>query len=233
MIATVEDLMEYTGRKLDNPESLEIFIETAYSIICNYLGYDLEIRFTSEYVDGFGDNLIQLKHKPINIVYSVSDYETGEILYQAQHSSSQDDYIIDNDFARFKNITFPKRKLVVEYVYGYGLLDFAANVVYGGNPDTNDWEATIFGGNENDFEEGLYDVIYGGGPNDIGVIENIIPSIFKQTLLRLAALLLSEADNNIGITSKSFADSGTRTFINYTNFDKYLQVLSRYRRITI
>ena len=53
--------------------------------------------------------------------------------------------------------------------------------------------------------------------------------IFKMTCLRLSSLLATEAEGNIGITSKSFQDAGTRTFLNTTNYDKYLQVLSPYR----
>ena len=56
-----------------------------------------------------------------------------------------------------------------------------------------------------------------------------VPEIMKMTVLRIASLLATEADGNIGITSKSFADTGTRTFQNFTNFDKFLKPLSRYR----
>jgi hypothetical protein len=75
--------------------------------------------------------------------------------------------------------------------------------------------------------------INGGGANNIGVIETEIPNIFKQTQLRIASLLYQEADQNIGVTSKSFGDSGSRTFINYTNFDKYLSPLSKYSLVVI
>jgi hypothetical protein len=60
-----------------------------------------------------------------------------------------------------------------------------------------------------------------------------MPSLFKQTALRIAALLLTENDGNIGITSKSFGDSGSRSFMSYTNFDKYLSPLSRYRLLVV
>lgn len=59
----------------------------------------------------------------------------------------------------------------------------------------------------------------------------IIPEVIKLTVLRIAALLQTESDSNIGITSKSFADSGTRSFINTVNFDKYLIQISDYRII--
>lgn len=55
-----------------------------------------------------------------------------------------------------------------------------------------------------------------------------IPAIIKETCLRIAGLLSTEV-GNIGITSKSFQDSGTRTFTNTTNFDRYLFQISNYR----
>lgn len=57
----------------------------------------------------------------------------------------------------------------------------------------------------------------------------IIPAIIKLTTLRIAGILQTENNNNIGISSKSFQDSGTRTFVNTTNFDKYLLQISDYR----
>lgn len=56
-----------------------------------------------------------------------------------------------------------------------------------------------------------------------------IPAIMKMTVLRIATLLQSEGDSNIGISSKSFEDSGTRVFQNYTNYDKYLIQCSKYK----
>jgi len=68
-----------------------------------------------------------------------------------------------------------------------------------------------------------------------GLIEDIsvVLEIIKLTVMRIAAILQTESDSNIGITSKSFGDSGSRTFINTTNFDKYLIQLSQYRVIRI
>lgn len=55
-----------------------------------------------------------------------------------------------------------------------------------------------------------------------------LPQIIKLTVLRIAALLQTESNNNIGVSGKSFMD-GSRTFINYTNFDKYLIACANYR----
>lgn len=54
------------------------------------------------------------------------------------------------------------------------------------------------------------------------------PDIIKHTALRIAGLMLAEAHGNIGVTSKSFADVN-RTFVNLTNYAKYLSPLSQYQ----
>ena len=57
-----------------------------------------------------------------------------------------------------------------------------------------------------------------------------LPQIIKLTVLRIAALLQTESNNNIGISGKSFMD-GSRTFTNFTNFDRYLIACSKYKSI--
>ena len=57
-----------------------------------------------------------------------------------------------------------------------------------------------------------------------------LPAIIKLTVLRIAALLQTESNNNIGISGKSFMD-GSRTFTNFTNFDRYLIACSKYKLI--
>lgn len=58
-----------------------------------------------------------------------------------------------------------------------------------------------------------------------------VPDLIKLTCLRIAAILACEADNNIAITSKSFGDNGSRTFYNFTNFNKYLLPISKWKLI--
>lgn len=55
-----------------------------------------------------------------------------------------------------------------------------------------------------------------------------IPAIILHTITQIAALLLTER-GNIGISGMSDANTGSRTFISYTNFDKYLKNLKPYR----
>lgn len=57
-----------------------------------------------------------------------------------------------------------------------------------------------------------------------------LPAVIKLTVLRIAAILQTESNNNIGISGKSFID-GSRTFTNFTNFDRYLIACSKYKLI--
>jgi hypothetical protein len=75
------------------------------------------------------------------------------------------------------------------------------------------------------FPEGRYNVEikYQGGYSD-----GSVPELLRITVLRLAALLNTEAKGNIGVTSKSFGDSGSRTFLNNTDYNRYLLPVSSY-----
>lgn len=57
-----------------------------------------------------------------------------------------------------------------------------------------------------------------------------MPSVIIISILRIATLMLSETNGNIGLTGKSFSDN-SRTFINYSNYRKYLQPLDTLRII--
>ncbi len=57
-----------------------------------------------------------------------------------------------------------------------------------------------------------------------------MPSVVTISILRIATLMLSETGGNIGLTGKSFADN-SRTFVNYSNYRKYLQPLDSLRII--
>ena len=55
-----------------------------------------------------------------------------------------------------------------------------------------------------------------------------LPDVIKLTCLRIAGILASEGENNVGVTSKFFED-GSRTFIT-RRFDIYLELLKHYQR---
>lgn len=67
------------------------------------------------------------------------------------------------------------------------------------------------------------------GYNPLTDIEQI-PAIMRLVCLEIATLIQQEEGENIGINSKSFAETGTRTFLNIVDYSKYLQRLSAYRR---
>lgn len=62
-----------------------------------------------------------------------------------------------------------------------------------------------------------------------GYDEDTLPAIIKLTAFRIAALLQTESDNNIGVTSKSFGDEGSRTYVQTRKYADYLIQLSSYK----
>lgn len=52
-----------------------------------------------------------------------------------------------------------------------------------------------------------------------------VPDTVILTILNIASLMLQESDGNIGITGKSMAED-SRTYINYTNYNKWLEKLN-------
>lgn len=57
-----------------------------------------------------------------------------------------------------------------------------------------------------------------------------IPDLIKQVCKEIATLLQLEENQNLGVNSKSFGESGSRSFLNVTNFDPYLKKISRYKK---
>jgi hypothetical protein len=78
-----------------------------------------------------------------------------------------------------------------------------------------------------------YDAGYGITIDDDVANSEYLPEIIKMTVLRIASILQAESDSNIAVSSKSFGDSGTRTFINYTDYSKYLLPISIYKILVI
>lgn len=57
-----------------------------------------------------------------------------------------------------------------------------------------------------------------------------LPPLIKITICEIATLLYLQTNKNIGMTGIAAPDGMGRTFINYTNFDKYLKKISGYKR---
>lgn len=65
---------------------------------------------------------------------------------------------------------------------------------------------------------------------NIGWTTENVNNVFKITIAEIATLLYLQSHKNIGITGLVGQDGMSRTFVNYTNFDKYLKKLEGYRR---
>lgn len=170
----VKDLQDFTGVIPEEGDTLQsIYINSAKSIIDNYLNYDAELKTYNGVFDGNGTDKIFLKAKPIEILQSVKI----------------DDKEID-----------------------------IANFVF------DDYTEILYATNGIVFNKGTRNIIikYSAGFNEI-------PEIIKLTNLRIAGILQTEGNNNIGISSKSFGTTESRVFINTVNFDKYLLPLSKYK----
>lgn len=59
----------------------------------------------------------------------------------------------------------------------------------------------------------------------------VVPGIIKLTILRIAALMESESQGNIGVTSKQFGESGTRTYVKTTDYNPYLIQIAAYKKV--
>ncbi len=59
----------------------------------------------------------------------------------------------------------------------------------------------------------------------------VVPGIVKLTILRIASLMESESGGNIGVTSKQFGESGTRTFVKTTDYSPYLLQIACYKKV--
>lgn len=73
------------------------------------------------------------------------------------------------------------------------------------------------------FMSGRFTVTFTSGWKD-----DSFPALITLSVLRIATLMLTEGNGNIGLTGKSFADN-SRTFVNYANYGKYLHPLDSLR----
>lgn len=59
-----------------------------------------------------------------------------------------------------------------------------------------------------------------------------VPETVRMVILQIATLMLQESGGNIGITGKTISDD-SKTFINYTNYDKWLKKLDALRIVRL
>lgn len=56
-----------------------------------------------------------------------------------------------------------------------------------------------------------------------------IPDIVKFVCLEIASLMQLEENNNLGVSSANFSESGSRSFLNVVDYTRYLDRLAKYR----
>jgi hypothetical protein len=202
----------YTNIHQDDEQILLVYLDTAEAIVEQYLCYSPEYQQYTNRLNGNGGYAISLRAKPIHIIQ--------EVIIDGVHVPVEQFYI-EGQFLHSKEVIFSIGKghnVVVSYTAGYDTVS---------TPTANDEDDTVIDGGDA-FSE------YGSESETVGaLIIPPMPSIITMTVLRIASILESESNSNIGVTSKSFGDSGSRSFINYTNFDKYLLPLSSYRILAI
>ena len=217
---TLNEFASYTGVRNENTILQQSYIDSAQDIVENYLCYKLQLQNYVSKINGTGTDEIQLKAKPVKTVFKVlinnesqklSNFETAE------------------EFLSIKDGVFPQgnKNITVVYEAGYEKRTDLGNILDGGGADNNSTD--IIDGSDA-FNEGAE---INGGDAFFKDNKNYIPNVILSSVLRIAALLQSESDQNIGVTSKSVGDSGARTFINTVNFEKYLLPISRYRLLII
>lgn len=60
-----------------------------------------------------------------------------------------------------------------------------------------------------------------------------VPALIQMAAMEIASLLSLQAGENIGVNSTTFDGGNTRSFLNYTSFEKYLRPLSRYKVVRL
>jgi len=214
---SLEQFSQYTGVH-DNPEKLQSFIDAAEGMVMNYLGYELGTRKYVTTANGNGREDVQLEARPVREILSVF---INDEPVPTSHFETVNEYIY------YKNGIFPegRRNIIVVYNAGFDTdMDIPDNDLYDGGDATNDSDDYI--GNA---DASTVSPILDGGNALLESGATTIPSEIIITILRIAALLESESNQNIGVTSKQFAESGSRTFVNFTSLQKYLFPISRYR----
>jgi hypothetical protein len=217
VIARLSDFQKYAGVRNSGGNDLQIgMLLSAEAIVENYLGYNPVETIYTEFFDGSGRGVLRLRARPVRAVTLVEangvPRDPLEFCFDGR-----------TEFLTWKNGVFPEGagNVKVTYVAGYNNTPREPPA-----PDGEEWDGGEAG---SEYDE----TIDGGGAFNNEEDGTDMPKIIKLTIMRIAAILQTESDGNIGVTSKSFGDSGDRTFISYTNFDKYLLPLSSYKLLVV
>jgi hypothetical protein len=199
------------------------YLTSAEQIVNSYLGYQPLLQNYRHYFNGTGTNTLFLRAKPVRELISVV-IDNTELPEENFFFNDTSESLI------YKNGIFNDglNNVFVSYSAGYNII--VDDAVDGGHAESAyydyDYEAE-----QKHIDAGNASTVESGNPDNEYFIDDntLFPKLIIQTVYRIAALLQSEGDSNIGVTSKSFGDSGSRTFINFTNFDKYLFPIAKYK----
>ena len=113
------------------------------------------------------------------------------------------------------------------YPYGYNITEVASLEIGGSVVSASDYEihSNYIRLKTGVFPAGINNVVL---TYTAGWATDSMPDIIPMTIMQIGSLLLQEAGGNIGITGKAFGEN-SRTYINYTNFDKWLAKLAKYK----
>jgi hypothetical protein len=210
---TIGEFQKYSNVVTEDTALQRSYIASAENIVENYLGYSPLFRQYSHMLSGNGEKVIRLKAKPIQSLL--------EVVINGNYIPTTE-FLIENEFIYSTGVTFLEgaNNVRISYFAGYSVGYSVPD-----NEEETDDEITDGGNAFSNFDE----------ENDGGgsMVNTNMPNVIKLTVLRIAALLQTESDNSIGVTSVSFGESGGRSFLNYTNFDKYLTPISKYKLLTI
>jgi hypothetical protein len=217
VIVRLSDFQKYTNVRNSGGSDLQTgLLLSAEAVVENYLGYNPTEAVYDDFFDGKGYGVLRLRARPVRAVTRIEINGAP---------CAPEDFYTDgrSEFITRKDGVFPAgfRNVRVSYVAGYNNTPPEPP-----DPEDEDWD-----GGEAGSEYG--ETIDGGGAFNKEEDGTDMPKIIKLTIMRIAAILQTESDGNIGVTSKSFGENGDRTFVSYTNFDKYLLPLSNYKLLVV
>jgi hypothetical protein len=219
MIISVEEFEKYNGVQDDDRGFLVSLIRAAEEVAADYLGYAPEYQLRRETHDGTGAEYLPVRARPVRAAAYVAIAGAAVPLERVEFT---------DDRLYLRGGLFPRGRRNVEVRYTAGYQFERAPAVLSGGAAAGAGADVLSGG-----------AAAGGGADgalcggDAATYSGQPAYLIKNVVLRIASLMLTETGQNIGITSKSFGDSGTRAYLNNTEYAKYLLPIARYKLLVV